>query len=249
MRPISFFVALVGAGAAVSAASAADLPAKAPMAPVPVVAPYNWTGLYLAGGVGYQWAKVHDLAPASGFVTDSTVRNGLVSGIIGGQYQFNVLPLGGLVVGAEAAGNAVIRDNSTDNFGLCANPAFKCGLRRLQSLRTVGGRLGWAYDRWLVTVSGGWASAEFDRADFNSAGIFNAGGGGSNFRHHGHYFGGGLEYMIYSNAVTDIMVGIDYQHVWLNSQTDINANGVEHTMDAKDDIVRGRLTVKLNPWR
>jgi hypothetical protein len=55
--------------------------------------------------------------------------------------------------------------------------------------------------------------------------------------------------MIYSNAVTDIMVGIDYQHVWLNSQTDINANGVEHTMDAKDDIVRGRLTVKLNPWR
>lgn len=249
MRTISIFAALVGAGTAVSAASAADLPAKAPIAPVPVVAPYNWTGIYLAGGLGYRWASVHDVAPGSGFVTDSTVRNGFLSGIIGGQYQFNVLPLGGLVLGAEVAANHFTRDNSTDNFGFCANPAFKCGLRRLPNLTTAGGRLGWAYDRWLVTVSGGWASAEFDRTDLNSAGVFGAGGGNSNFRHNGHYVGAGLEYMIYSNAVTDIMVGIDYQHIWLNSQTDINANGVGHTMDARSDIIRGRLAVKLNPWR
>jgi len=250
MRTISIFAALVGAGTVVSAASAADMPAKAPIAPVPVVAPYNWTGIYVAGAVGYQWAKVHDIAPGSGFITDSTVRSGLVSGIIGAQYQFNILPMGGLVLGAEVAANHAVRNNSSDNFGLCANPAFKCGLRRLDNLTTVGGRLGWAYDRWLLTVSGGWARAEFERTDYLIAtGVFGGGGGNSNFAHNGSYVGGGLEYMIYSDKLTDIMVGVDYQHLWLRSRNDVDANGVIHTLDATDDIVRGRLTVKLNPWR
>lgn len=245
--------ALLAAVAAIgfaSIASAADMPVRARTAPVPVPVVYNWSGIYLGGGVGYQWATVHDTNPA--FVqTDSTVRTGIVSGLVGAQYQFNnMLPWAGVVIGVEAAINAETNDNSTGNFTSCANPAYTCGLRRLDNLTTVGGRLGLAFDRWLVTGSGGWASANFKRTDFNLAtGLVGTGGGGSSARHNGAYAGAGLEYALYTGVLADMIVGIDYQHLWLNSQTDINDNGVGHTLSAKDDIVRGRLTVKFNPWR
>ena len=40
----------------VQAASAADMPAKAPVYKAPIAAPvYNWTGLYVGGVAGYGW--------------------------------------------------------------------------------------------------------------------------------------------------------------------------------------------------
>lgn len=231
-------------------AFAADLPVKAGGAPAAVPTTYNWTGIYLGGAAGYQWASVHDVADTSGFTEDSKVKGGIIGGLLGAQYQFNILPWGGLVLGVEAAANEAINNNNTGNFGFCANPAFLCGLRRLDHLNTVGGRLGFAVDRWLFTISGGWAWAEFERTDFvPSTGLFGSGGGGSSGRHSGDYVGAGFEYMIYSSGLTDIIAGIDYQHIWLHAQDDIDRNGVGHTMNADDNIVRGRVTVKFNPWR
>ncbi len=231
-------------------AFAADLPVKASGPPAAVPITYNWTGIYIGGAAGYQWANVQDVADPTGFTEDSKAKGGIVSGLIGAQYQFNVLPWGGLVLGVEASANEAIKNNNTGNFGFCANPAFLCGLKRLDHLNTVGGRLGLAVDRWLFTISGGWASAEFERTDFlPTTGRFGSGGGNSSERHNGDYFGAGFEYMIYSSGLTDIIAGIDYQHIWLHAKSDIDVNQVGHTLSANDNIVRGRVTVKFNPWR
>ena len=53
MRPFSaVLMAVVSTVAAMSMASAADLPTKAPAYAPPVAAPYNWTGSYIGGNFG-----------------------------------------------------------------------------------------------------------------------------------------------------------------------------------------------------
>src|SRR6185437_1264017 len=248
MKKMFVVGAAIAAFGLVNSASAADMPVKAPIA-ARVAAPYDWSGFYIGGTGGYEWASVHDIAPGNGFVTDSTVRNGIIGGVVGAQYQFGNAPWGAWLVGVEAALNDPTSDNSTSNFGLCANPAFGCGLTRLDNLTTVGARLGIAADRWLFTVSGGWASARFDRTDVLFAtGALGTGGGGSDERHDGAYVGGGVEYMIWKAPFADLIGGIDYQHIWLNDHDDLDVNGVIHRMRADTDIVRARLALKFNPW-
>ena len=74
------------------------------------------------------------------------------------------------------------------------------------------------------------------------------GGGTSDERHNGAYIGGGVEYMIWKGPFADLIGGIDYQHIWLSARDDLDANGVIHRMNADTDLVRGRLTLKFNPW-
>src|SRR5882672_4125806 len=50
-------VAAIAAFGFVSSASAADMSTKAPIVKALVAVPYNWTGLYIGGVVGYGWAK------------------------------------------------------------------------------------------------------------------------------------------------------------------------------------------------
>jgi outer membrane immunogenic protein len=57
MRKILGTIAALALGAPIGSALAADLrlPVKAP--PMPVVVPYNWTGFYIGGNVGYSWGR------------------------------------------------------------------------------------------------------------------------------------------------------------------------------------------------
>jgi hypothetical protein len=54
--------------------------------------------------------------------------------------------------------------------------------------------------------------------------------------------------MIWKGPFADLIGGIYYQHIWLNDREDLDANGVIHRMKADTDIVRGRLSMKFNPW-
>jgi len=244
-----------GAIAAVLALSgpafAADMPVKA----APLVAPiYNWSGFYLGFHDGYNRASVHDTT-AAGFVTDSTVRNWMAGFHTGLQYQFAQTSWGSWVIGVEGSLNHPLKENNIGNFGACANPAFSCGLRELKDIWTVGGRLGLAFNwgggwlfggDYLLTVSGGWATANFVRADVLLAtGAINAGGGQSIGRHDGSYVGAGLEHVLARGNLVDWIAGIDYQHIWFNAKGDLDANGVIHTMSADADIIRFRTTLKF----
>ena len=98
MRPFSaVLMAVVSTVAAMSMASAADLPTRAPAYAPPVAAPYNWTGSYIGGNFGYAWGSDPiGLSPftvfPAGTVPLSLADNprGVLGGIqYGTNWQFN----------------------------------------------------------------------------------------------------------------------------------------------------------------
>ena len=87
-------VGLLGLTAlSVGAASAADLPAKAPVYKAPIPVAYNWTGLYVGLHVGGAWGRTttENVAPFGGFdegIFESYSLNS--SGVFGGgQFGYN----------------------------------------------------------------------------------------------------------------------------------------------------------------
>lgn len=98
MRNVKFIAgaALVAFGlAGVSAASAADLPARTyTKAPVYVDPGFNWSGFYIGGNVGYSWGRSNNSETLSRATTGvglvTTTGNNDVDGVIGGgQFGYN----------------------------------------------------------------------------------------------------------------------------------------------------------------
>ena len=83
----------VAALAMVTAASAADLPVKAP--PMPAAPVYNWSGFYIGLNGGYSWGRssrdLNFFNPLTGvtFATASGAGRDLDGGVFGGQIGYN----------------------------------------------------------------------------------------------------------------------------------------------------------------
>ena len=122
-------VSLVALG--MTSALAADLPARAyTKAPVAVAPIYGWSGFYLGAMGGY------------------AEKGGLAGGTIGFNWQ-----TGGLVLGVEA-------DGAWSNAKPNLTGAAVAGLTfddRVNSMGTVRGRVGYAFDQVLVYGTGGYA--------------------------------------------------------------------------------------------
>ena len=212
-------LAAAAALALAGTANAADMPVKAPPPPPAV---YDWSGIYVGFHDGYSWATVTDNVTGGFQQTDSTVNNGILGFHVGYQKQFAGFGFGGLVLGVEGGLNEPMNRNSLSNFTPCANPAFQCGITNFHDNWYAGGRLGlawnWGGGGWifggdyLFTVSGGWTTAIFQRADLNGAGVLNAGGGQSLASHDGAYVGVGLEHVWAKGVLVDWIGGIDWQH-------------------------------------
>ena len=89
------------------AASAADLPVKAPVYKAPVEAVYNWTGWYAGGNIGYSWgngdSNYTDPGFASAGLPTSFSGSQKIDGIIGGgQIGYNWQANSTWVFGLEA---------------------------------------------------------------------------------------------------------------------------------------------------
>src|ERR1044072_9919259 len=95
MRKISSVIATTGLAIALThAASAADLPRKAPPAPLPPP-PLTWTGCYIGANVGGAWGRFEVDGPFGG---SGHRRNGGFAG--GGQFGCDYQFVGsGLVIG------------------------------------------------------------------------------------------------------------------------------------------------------
>jgi outer membrane immunogenic protein len=129
---------------------AADMPVKAPR-PAPVVVAYNWTGCYIGvhGGGGRQRAAASfSFTGADPFADDGrTDGNGaLVGGHVGCNFQ-----TGQWVLGIEGDGEWTTfkGQNNSENGDLME--------LRQRAMGSVRGRLGVAFDRWLVYGTGGFA--------------------------------------------------------------------------------------------
>jgi outer membrane immunogenic protein len=158
----SFGSIAVAALALAIPAGAADLPPTMfHMAPQSVSAPsYDWTGFYIGGHIGGAWdhrdAEIFSSAGAL-LASGSTNSSGVMGG---GQIGFNFALAPNWIAGIEAdvsgadLRNSVIgaaglgqRDNDIDVFG------------------TVRGRLGYAWNNWLLFGTGGfaWGDAHLTR--------------------------------------------------------------------------------------
>lgn len=180
-------LATVAVAAFATTASAADMAARMPTKAVPYVsAAYNWTGFYVGANVGYGWARASNDAGASGSM------NGVIGGgQIGYNWQMNNLVLG---VEADFQGSGE-RASGTGTLTAPA-PLGIFGVNETDRVRyfgTVRGRLGFAWDRTLLYVTGGYAYTNIG-ADVSATvgGVTTT--ASSNTTKSGYTVGAGLEY-------------------------------------------------------
>jgi outer membrane immunogenic protein len=172
--------AIVAAGPAF----AADLPLKAP--PMVAAVPYSWTGCHVGGHVGAGWdhttysdpgttvppfGLIQNFAnPGQSFSADSGA--GFLGGIQAGcDYQFAnhwVLGFGGDFSGTD------LHSLTNDPFFVGKNGNPVTFSSRTDEIATITGRVGYAWDRFMLYGKGGAAYAHDSFAQTNSFGINNA---------------------------------------------------------------------------
>ncbi len=146
------------------AASAADMPAKAPVYKAPEAAATNWTGLYVNGGFGYGlWsADTTTFDPATGAcalcINQEQGGKGWL-GVVGLGYDYQFAPqfVGGVFGDFNFASiKGTIQDG---------NPFF-AGETKEQRAWAVGARIGYLVTPDILTyVNGGFTSAHFSGAN------------------------------------------------------------------------------------
>jgi len=221
-----FLTATVGLLAASAVpAVAADLPVKAPpmMAAPP---PFSWTGCYIGGNVGGKWGQSTDtvtVAPAGagagGTIAFAQDRSSslIAGGQLGCNYQTGpwVFGLEGDVDWQRLRFSRTI--GATTIFPFVGGDSFDARSNWQASIR---GRLGYAWDRWLLYVTGG---AAFTSVTVGANFIATT-SGGFNFPATvasdsktltGWTLGGGMEYAVTNNWI----VGVEGRYSNYGTQT------------------------------
>jgi outer membrane immunogenic protein len=209
----AFGAALIGLGVA-TAASAADLPRKAPAYVAPVG--YNWTGFYLGVNAGYGWTSSDFGGDANGFVG-------------GGQIGYNWQALGSpFVFGIEADIQGADIDSSTPVGAVTVTG-------KANAFGTVRGRIGYAWDRFMLYGTGGWA---YTRTQISATG---PGGSVSNSDwSSGYALGGGLEWAAWDRW----SVKAEYLYVH-SGDVNVTLAGVPYGGDYNINVVRAGLNYRF----
>ncbi len=219
-RILSLLAATAISTAAVSAASAADLPSRyAAPAPIMAVAPvFTWTGFYVGvnAGVGFNSGD-NDLV--FGDTTIFSDSDDDASFIGGGQVGYNY-QIGSFVVGVEGDLQWADFGSSTYNFG----PVL--GTYTVDSddwFGTVRARAGVAFDRALIYATGGWAFTD---------------------NRNGWTVGGGIEYA-FTNNLSAKLEGL---YVNLDSDDFEFAGTTFSTGDTDFGLVRAGLNFRFGTY-
>lgn len=152
MRSIKLLVTSTAIAAlSVTASQAADViwdePAAPVAAPVSIIAPYDWTGFYVGGHIGYGWGNTEDISNVNALERD---LDGLIGGIQAG-YNYQT---GNVVFGIEAD---LTFSDMHDEWGARVELDPYYGKDEQKLFGTVRGRVGYAFDRVLPYVHGGLA--------------------------------------------------------------------------------------------
>jgi high affinity Mn2+ porin len=143
-----------------------QLPLKAPWQP-PVIQPYDWTGLYVGGHLGYaggrsNWSASPDLASSLDLFQSSDIFTGSGSYFGGLQIGYDFMLANRVVLGVQldasfpgfprhgvsVGGTSIF---STPDIGLASYS------ETVLHSGTVRGRIGFAPDNWLFYATGGFA--------------------------------------------------------------------------------------------
>ncbi|MGI9523171.1 MAG: outer membrane protein [Hyphomicrobiaceae bacterium] len=192
--------------------------------------PFSWSGFYIGGHIGGIWSDVsynnvetrnhkhhhyttYDLVGLSERV--STDASGFSGGLQTGlQRQY-----GNWVGGIELTASFNDLDKS-DFAKMCGAYYCRPGQRKrtteIGNLFTTVARLGWAKDRWMGYVKGGWARGE---VVFKQIDKYRGFRHSSDSYQDGYALGGGFEYAIHKS----ITLAIDYTYVDLDVDDQLRA--------------------------
>jgi outer membrane immunogenic protein len=203
-------------------ASAADL-APPPAAP----GPYNWNGVYFGGNLGYDAATATETFSGGANGTAGTNISAAIGGAqIGSNYQ-----VGDVVFGFEADFDGVMGTKSM------LAPGIAAGNVQIPWLATLRGRLGYAFDRYLVYATAGGAAGEL-RTNIN---LTNGDSTETTNTHSAWTAGGGIEVGITDN------VSARLEYLYVQSGT-FNVGVVDNvTVSARvqENLVRAGLNVRF----
>ncbi len=272
-----FLVTAACFGMMTTTALAADLPSRrAPPVYIPPPIPvFTWTGAYIGANAGYAFEQDHNIAftgntagPAGNIATGlrpAFLQDRAKGFTGGGQFGYNYQitgaggsfgGLGGVVIGIEA--DAAYTGNSEGSF-YTAGAFSSQAVSKTDFVGTVRGRLGYAFDRFLVYGTGGFAygNVSDNIAFYNAAGV-NTYFGSQNTLRTGYAYGGGVEYAIpvasflnpfHSSAVT---VKAEFIHYDLNSNNVLVAstagtgNSFNAAIHAQGNLVRAGVNYKFD---
>ena len=190
----------------VGAASAADLPMPVE-APVPVAAPWSWTGFYIGGHLGgaLENSNLQDPFGPVSFGDSVTTTAFIAGGQVGANYQ-----IGNVVLGAQADLSWVTSRGDETCFGLTGGNFFASNCSVDPTLfSTFTGRLGYAFGRTLVYAKGGaaWEHTSVDMAVNDNPGQHFLASPNS-YGEWGWTAGGGVEYAL--TLAWSLMLEYDY---------------------------------------
>ena len=226
--------ALVALAFGGTSAQAADMPVyKA--APLPV---WTWAGAYFGGHAGGGWGRTSawtsDFNCAVGNLCDTPGTQNLGGWVVGGQagarWQWGALVLGieGTLAAADIRGN----DPATCTPGVNTCIGIPGGFdvhhdTKLQALYTATASIGWAFNRTLWYVKGGWAGGEVRRQSSDVLGPAPATTffGGHTRHATGWTDGTGIEYLVLQN----LSLGIEYDYFRLHSSAFSNTIALSGT--------------------
>jgi outer membrane immunogenic protein len=222
----TLFLAVLMAGAA-TGALAADLPThKAPMAPAPMYTPppFTWGGLYVGINGGYAYSDTSN-------TNFSSPNGGLVGGTVGYNWQ-----MGQIVYGVEGDFDYAFT-NTGNNFTdgrLTGSNSFRTNWMTTERLR-----LGYAVDRALFYVTGGYAGVDTKgTAGGNAPGV---GIISQDSWRSGGVIGGGVEYAFTNN----ITAKAEYLWAPLQDQTYFAGTPYQETNHMNVSLFRVGLNYKF----
>lgn len=219
--------ALVFAGLALGTGSvvAADMPLKAPPAAAPPPQAFSWTGIYLGTEVGYGESHTDSVRVVAnnsfpvGF-SDTTNFHGALGGVdLGANYQWNWL-----VLGVEGDWQGSMISGTAQVFSPIFAGRFTDQSRETNWISTVTGRIGLAWDHWLVYGKGGGAWRRINESasnvTFSPAGVVLSNATVNAATESGYVVGGGVEW-----AASDL-VSVKLEYDWYNFGTQASSGGV-----------------------
>ena len=219
---ISSIIAITAAGSAI----AADLPVKA--RPAPVVTVYNWTGWYVGVNGGGGWAQDRSIIvyetsgglpftsgtwPGQGSVGSRNASGGFGGGQVGYNWQSDhwVFGLEADIQGANISSS----QGAVLPYISGANTITLGVTEKLDWFGTARGRIGYAWDRFMLYGTGGFAYGR-TRSSLAMTDTFGfASFGANNTTRAGYVVGAGGEYAFNPNW----SVKLEYQYIDLGKGT------------------------------
>lgn len=216
---------------------------------------YDWSGFYAGAQIGVADGHITatDVRPGGGFYTDIVPPGGTNFGFndtnvaggaqIGAQYQWQQFVLGG-----EATWTATGIDKTIISPYF---PDSDTETGKIKHYATVVGRVGYAFDRFMVYAKGGYAGGEVGFKARDCCSLATGVTYEQSAWQNGYAVGAGVDYALTNSLV----LGVDYTHIDLGSKTSTGNNvlddgslGVnpEHfRTKATADVVMATLSYKF----